>query len=240
MKIKTIIALAGLLGSALFSTAFVQKPNPSKTLENAAEKESFLEFLSQFQKVELPFSIGLNDLEGYQAYRDTKAKPAAKSKHTTPLKATRFIPGSEHYKFSRMGPPEMVAVARFYPSCQTVAVVYSSKQPFGDDLYLNYQMLVYDLKGNLLTKAQDKKGRDGAFTLAYSGVENSMTCTIDAAGKISQSTYKNQWKKDVANHGYDGNKLVDFKLEKTTDFKLDEKGNIGEAKHATIASRATP
>jgi hypothetical protein len=74
MKIKSIIALVSLLGLAIVSTAFVHKPNPPKVIE----KESFLEFLSQFKKVELPYSIGLNDLDGYQDYRENKSKASNK------------------------------------------------------------------------------------------------------------------------------------------------------------------
>ncbi len=240
MKIKSIITFVCLLALGLFSTAFMPKPASKVALENTAEKEDFLQFLSQFKKVEMPFSIGLKDLEGYQAYRTPSPKPAAKSSQKATLKATRFIPGSEASKFSRMGPPELVAVARFYPSDKTVAVVYSSRQQFGSDLNMSYQLMLYDLNGNILLKQSDKKQLAKSFQLAYSSTENSMTCAIDAAGNISQSTYENQWKKDVYEYGYDGNKIVDFKLEKTANFKLDKSGNISEAKHQAVASRATP
>ncbi len=240
MKIKSIIALAGLLSLAIISMAFVQKPIPVKTTELAGEKESFLEFLSQFKKVELPYSIGLNDLDGYRNYRDNKAKPAAKGAKKTSIKTTRFIPESTAGKFSRMGPPELAPVARFYPNDKMVAVVYTFKQHFGGDLNIEYQLLLYDLKGNILQKQKQKTHFSGAFNLAYSSIEKTMTCSIDAAGNIAQAEYKNVWKKDVHEHGFEGNKLVDFKPSKTTAFKLDSKGSLNENKYAATASRAQP
>jgi hypothetical protein len=240
MKIKSIIALVSLLGLAIISMAFVQKPIQVKTTEQAVEKESFLAFLSQFKKVELPYSIGLNDLDGYQDYRDNKAKPAAKGAKNISIKTTRFIPESTAGKFSRMGPPVLSPVARFYPNNQMVAVIYKSQGPFSSEIYASYSLIFYDLKGNILPKSKDDMKWSRGFTLAYSDMENSMTCTIDAAGNISQTEYKNVWKKDVHEHGFEGNKLVDFKPEKTTFLALDSKGNLSESKYALTASRAKP
>src|SRR5262245_26751332 len=112
MKIKSFIAFAGLLVLAVFSMAFMAKPAPKAPAENTAQKENFIQFLSQFKKAELPYTIGLNDMEGYRNYREGKAITVAKISPRTPLNSTRFIPGSEHFKFSRMGPPEMFAVTR--------------------------------------------------------------------------------------------------------------------------------
>jgi hypothetical protein len=241
MKINSIITLASLLSLAIISMAFVQKPIPAKTTELAGEKESFLEFLSQFKKVELPYSIGLDDLDGYQDYRDNKAKSVVKGVNNTAIKATRFIPESTAGKFSRMGPPVLNPVARFYPNNQMVAVIYKSQGPFANEMIAGYSLIYYDLKGNILPKSKDdlKKWSRG-FKLAYSNMQNSMTCTIDTAGNISQTEYKNVWKKDVHEHGFEGNKLVDFKPEKTTFLALDSKGNLNENKYTATASRAVP
>jgi hypothetical protein len=240
MKIKSIIAMASLFSLAIVSTAFIQKPIPVNPAEFAVEKESFLSFLSQFKKVELPYSIGLNDLEGYQVYRDIKSKPAAKSTKKAVIKTTQFIPESQAGKFSRMGPPELVPVVRFYPNDKMVAVVYSSKQRFGGDINIAYQLVLYDLKGNILQKQKEKSHFSGAFNLAYSSLEKTMTCAIDAAGHISQSEYENVWKKAVHEHGYTDNKLIDFKPGKTTYLALDSKGNLNETKYGAVASRARP
>ncbi|MBK8565666.1 MAG: hypothetical protein IPN76_20545 [Saprospiraceae bacterium] len=237
---KSIIAMASLLSLAIISSAFIQKPIPAKTIEKYEKKEPFLEFLSQFKKVELPYSIGLNDLEGYQAYRDIKSKPTAKSIKKTALKTTQFIPASMAGKLSRMGPPTLYPVARFYPNHQMVAVVYKSQGPFDEEIYASYSLILYDLKGNILPRTKDKMGNNRGFRLAHSAMENSLTCTIDATGNISQTEFKNVWKKDVYEHGFEGNKLVDFKAGKTTYFALDSKGNLNETKYTAMASRARP
>lgn len=236
MKIKSIIALVSLLSLTIVSTAFVHKPNPPKVIE----KESFLEFLSQFKKVELPFSIGLNDFEGYQDFRDSKSKSTTKSGNKAGIKTTQFIPESRAGKFSRMGPPTLTPIARFYPNDKMVAVVYSSNQRFGGNLKTTYELLLYDLNGNILPKQQEKLALGRSFNIAYSSFDKSMTCTIDAAGNISQTEYENVWKKDVHEYGIEGNKLVDFKPGKTTAFKLDSKGALNETKYAATASRAEP
>jgi hypothetical protein len=154
-------------------------------------------------------------------------KPAIKGVKGTGIKATRFIPESTAGKFSRMGPPVLNPVARFYPNNQMVAVVYKSQGPFASEIFASYSLIYYDLKGNILPKKQgDLKKWSRGFTLAYSEIENSMTCTIDASGNISQTEYKNVWKKEVEKHGFEGNKLVDFKPSKTTTFKLDSKGKF--------------
>ncbi len=139
-----------------------------------------------------------------------------------------------------MGPPELVPVARYYPNDKMVAVIYSSKQRFGGDLSTAYQLVLYDLKGNILQKQKEKSHLSGAFNLAYSSMDKTMICSIDAAGNVSQTEYENVWKKAVQEHGYDDNKLIDFKPEKTTYMALDSKGNFNETKYAAMASKARP
>lgn len=232
--------MAGLLSLAFFSSAFVPRPAAVSHAENKGGEESFLEFLSQFRKVDLPYAIGLNDLEGYQNYWATKARPIAQANPKKPLWPSRYLPGSEAAKFSRMGPPDLFPVARFYPNNKMVAVIYSSKLHFGDKLSTDYLLMLYDLKGNMLTQRPEKNPRPGPFLLAFSSPEKSMTATIDADGNIGQLTYENQWKKDVRQHGYVANSLTNFKLEKTAVFHLDGKGNFVEPSQNVVVTRAAP
>jgi hypothetical protein len=223
MKIKSIVAMVGLLVVALFSSAFTSS-------KEDARKEEFLVFLSQFPKVDLPFSLGIADMEGYRAYRQGKAQSVAQRIERRVLRPSRFLPGSEASKFSRMGPPEMRPIARFYPNEKMVAVVYAASSPFSDDLYVDYVLAVYDLKGNILPVKQGKTKASWGFPLASSGGEYSVTCSIDSRGHITQTQHLNKWKKDVGVHGYAGNQLVGFEAQKSTHFKIDEKGNITESK----------
>jgi hypothetical protein len=240
MKIKSIIATLGLALLAVASTAFVQKtPQKTSPLE-AAEKEAFLQYLSQFKKVELPYSIGLDNFKGYENYLGKPIKKTVAKPNVVRIKATPFLPESNAGKFSRMGPPTLEAIARFYPNDQMVAVVYSSKPPFGGEEHLNYRMVVYDLNGNILPKQKDKLAYRQAFDLAYSSTDKTMTCTIDASGNISQGTYTNQWLKDLYKHGMEDNKITGVKQEKTSNYRLNSRGEFVESKHGAIASRAEP
>ncbi len=240
MKIKTIIAALGLALLVVVSTAFVQKtPQKTNPLE-AAKKEAFLQYLSQFKKVELPYSIGLEDFNGYDNYRSRQQKQAISKQNGVRLLATPFIPEPNLGKFSRMGPPTLEAIARFYPNDQMVAVVFSSQRPFANDILTSYHIVVYDLNGNILPKKKEELKFQGAFKLAYSSTSTTMTCDIDAYGNILQSTYNNQWLKDVDNHGFEDNKITGFKLEKTANYRLNKTGELSETKYAATASRAEP
>lgn len=240
MKIKTFLALVGLFCLAIISTAFVHKPNaPKPSMAKDLGGEPFLLFLSQFKKVELPYTIGLEDMEGYADYG---VQIKTKSSGAKPIKPTPYLPASSSGKFSRMGPPELTPVARFYPSPQMVAVVYASKQRFGADLHASYNLALYDLKGNILPKAKDKMAYRQAFNLAFSSVDKTMTCRIDTHGNITQQVFQNQWRKNLAENGLDGNMIQGFKAENTLAFQIDAKGNIAEQKEKipATASRAEP
>ena len=241
MKRKFVIALVGLLSLAIISTAFVQKPSTLKTpVVVDKNDESFLAYLSQFKKVDLPYSIGVDDMEGYADYRSFNPKIIIKNPSENQLKSSQFLPESMQGKFSRMGPPELQPIARFYPNGQMVAVVYSSTQPFGEGLNKSYNLVLYDLKGNILPKAKEKMSFTRAFNIAYSSLEKTMTCSIDARGNISQQVYKNQWRKNVANNGLEGNKIQAFKAESTLAYQIDSNGKIAEQKQSVVALRTRP
>lgn len=242
MKIKSLVSLATLFILAITSTAFVQKPNSTKIPVIVEENgESFLEYLSQFKKVDLPYSIGVDDMPEYAEYRNIDSKNRLKNPAQAQLKPSKFLPESMQGKwFSRSGPPELTPVARFYPNLQMVAVVYSSKLPFGNGLNSSQYLVLYDLKGNILPKTKEKTTFNRAFNIAYSSLNKTMTCRIDANGNITQQVYKNQWRQDVAKNGLEGNTIQSFKKENTLAFQIDSKGNIAEQKQSAVASRAQP
>ncbi|MBI1224989.1 MAG: hypothetical protein GC192_07100 [Bacteroidetes bacterium] len=243
MKIKSFIALVGLFSLAIISSAFIQKTNTVKTPVNiSTEGETFVSFLSQFKKVDLPYIFGVDDMEGYADYKNGNQKKATKKSANAHLEPSHFIPESMQGKFSRMGPPELTPVARFYPNPQMVAVIFCSKLPFGDGVNRNYNLVLYDLKGNILPKTKDKSSYHHAFNLAYSSVDKTMTFSIDSNGNITQQLFNNQWRKNVANNGINGNTIQSFKKEDTLAFQIDNKGNIAEQKQTlpATASRAEP
>ena len=62
MKIKSIIAFASLLLLGTISTAFMSGKSVAKTPIVVEDNKGFLEFLSNFEKVKLPYEIGLKDM----------------------------------------------------------------------------------------------------------------------------------------------------------------------------------
>jgi hypothetical protein len=236
MKIKNMFAFAGLLGLALFTMAFVKK-DATKT---SADGQSFVEFLSYFEKTNLPYSIGLSDMLAYKDYRKNTGKRTISQQQKalpahSPLANSSYLPEGRFGKMSRMGPPDIQPLARFYPNENMVAVIYSVQQRFGDGLHKQFNLMLYDLKGNILPKSKASQ----SYQLAFSSVENTGTCTIDANGHIWVNTYKNIWKENVAHEGFIGNELLDFKLSGTEVFKINTKTGLEPVKDYPITSRAS-
>ena len=176
MKIKSLIALAGLFILITSATFSVKKENPKTPANTDFSNESFVEFLSHFEKKDLPYSLGIDELYGTQELKIKKphaAKLSKKQRIVHAIQNSKFIPAAQAGRMSRMGPPEIVPVARFYPNEKTVAVIYSSKLPFGTGINKTYELLFYDLKGNLI-KDEIDEFIDPATTAAYSSVEESM------------------------------------------------------------------
>ena len=240
MKITTILTASGLLGVALLFTAFSSKTS-IPTEKVASEKgESFLEFLSYFPKTDLPYSIGLKDFKGYAPYQNGSAPIVTPQRAVdySPISQSKFMPEEGIRIFSREGPPVLQPVARFYPNEKMVAVVYSSKRPFHNDLLSKYYLLLYDLKGKFIPASKDKSQRMQAFPLAASAYQYSSTCFIDANGYVWINRYDNQWKKDVRKTSYANNQLVDFALAETKVFKMGA-GGVTETNDYPTASRAS-
>ncbi len=236
MKIKNMFAIASLFGIALFTMAFVKK---DATI-TSADGQSFVEFLSYFDKTNLPYSIGLNDMPAYKDYRKNTGKISVSQKQQaipgrSPIATSSYIPEGRFGMMSRMGPPDIQPLARFYPNDKMVAIIYSVQQRFGDGLHKQFNLMLYDLKGNILPKNKENQ----SYQLAFSSVENTGTCTIDANGHIWVNTYQNIWKKNVANEGYIGNELLDFKLSGTEVFKINTKTGLEQLKDYPITSRAS-
>lgn len=236
MKIKTTISLLAILTIALFATAFAPTPKPGTLDEAFAKKERFIEFLSLFKKAELPYWIDLGDLDGYDAYRSGKGNAAKPPKVQRSIKSMEFIPEAR-VEFSRMGPPEIIPLVRFYPNDKMVAVIYSSKLRFTDNLIKCYNLILYDLNGNILTGNDKHTKYANMFNLAYSGVNESMTCMINAKGQITLTEFTNQWKKDLTSHGVEGNKVVGFKKGRTTTYSIGKSGKIQETKQDLASTR---
>lgn len=241
MKITNLIALAGLfilITSATFSN---KKENTETTLIADTSKESFIEFLSHFEKKEMPYSLGLNELYKNAALPSQRPQPAKLNKRkrmTSPIQNSDFIPEARFGGMSRMGPPELIPVARFYPNEKMIAVVYSSQMRFGAGLHKSYMLQLYDLKGNIISPNKEASF-DSAHLIALSSVDESMTCTIDKKGRIWKNTYKNIWKEDVNEKGIVGNGITGHEIESTEVFELKEDGALVQLKEIPTTAKAS-
>ena len=263
MKIKNLLVLASLFFIGTLSSGFIQSSSDITPEENRGE--SFAEFLSHFDKVELPFTLDLKDSKKYKTFK-TKKKvkltqeqkkeqarmDLAHRNSKVSLGRTDFIPEVSRGRFSRMGPPVVHPVARFYPNKNMVAVIYTSSSRFSTEIDEVYKMLVFDLKGNvvfpqneLMKKSKKKMKRSHrfngqeSFLLAQSSIARTTTCQIDEKGRIWQNTYDNQWKENLKEKGYQENQLVNFELKTTKVFEFNKEGTLVELNHIPSDARAS-
>lgn len=251
MKIKNLIVLSSLVFLGTLFSGFVS-PRTEIIIEDKGG-ESFAEFLSHFEKTELPYRFALDDFKQYEVHKKGISKAAYKKTQKkfsksrmrkggveSPISRMKYIPEVARGRFGRMGPPEVHPVARFYPNKKMVAIVYSSKRRFSKDLNTNYNLVVYDLKGKVLfpSKANQKDFRY-AFNLGFSSLENTVAFEIDKEGRIWKNTYDNVWKKNIKKSSFLDNQLVDFKIMDTEVFELNEKGVAVQLKDIPAEARAS-
>lgn len=240
MKFKIIFSL---LAITFVNSAFV---NPTKSLADKPEitNQSFIEFLSLFEKTEMPFKIGLDDFKKYQKATTEVLKSKVKkpkSNLDTKLLQKYLNNGNKNMMLSRMGPPIQMPVARFSPNDQTVAVVYASYRSYRIEKDISFQLALFDLKGNNITSIGTgnllaRYNFNLANTSAYGG---STTCTIQADGYIWQRNYKAIWEKDEKEFGIQDNTIIDYELVDTNVFQIRADGNIAEAKNYPVRDRAS-
>lgn len=254
MKFKNLILLSSLFLFTILSTAFVEPAAPEvKIVDEKTPASEFAEFLSHFEKVELPYSLSLNDLEQYDIYRnnanDKAIKKVSKKSYKkikgkigySPITRSKYIHETIRGSFGRGGRPDIRPLARFYLNEKSVAIVYSSQMSFGGDLFKSYNLIVYDFKGNVLFPAKNnaEKYFVGEFNLGSTSSQSTTTFKIDEQGKIWKNTYENVWKNDLNENGFIDNQLVDFKIKETKVFQLNEKGVAEELKTIPFDGRAS-
>lgn len=256
MKIKNLIVFSCLLMLGAFTSGFIY-PNTATIAEEKGE-ESFAKFLSHFEKIEMPYELNLKDLKKYENFQGSamtrmavKNLPSFSSQKRSPISRTKFIPEVARGAFKRMGPPEVEAIARFYPNKKSVAVIYKTLPRYAQNINENYRLMVYDLVGNVvfpmknIKEKKSKKKRkkifdvSESFALGHSMTQSTMIFKIDKEGRIWRSTYKNVWKDDLREKGIQDNELVNFDLEKSDVFKFDEDGFVLELNGISSEARAS-
>lgn len=245
MKLKQLMCFSGLFSIMLCSTAFV---NPAIEINEPQKeaKRSFAEFLSHFEKTDLPFAVELDDLPKYEAMKtvNTKQLQSKKSKapaSNSPKVFQEYLPDGSLGRMSRMGPPNVLPVARFYPNDESVAVVFMTYHPFGHYQSMQFKLAVYNLKGELLPyfEQEEDYGYTEAYRLAYVSVGSTNTFKIDKEGNIWKNRYENIRKDDRKKKGIKDNEVIAYELKETTVFELKANGLIEELKEYPITDRAS-
>lgn len=248
MKIKTYFSLSGLFLVFMLSSGFI-KPN-TEVVEPTGRKASFAEFLSHFDKIDMPFSVNLNNKYVYENQKKTKLKKVSKKAPKTKsqnnyLLMKNFIPEIKSGMFSRSGPPAVIPIARFYPNDKMIAVIYMTYFPMRSERMSSYNMSLYDLKGKRIQT--DKRAREEedefdlpyGFNLAYNSYQKTESFSIDEQGQIWKKTYKNIWKNNVKETGFIDNEIIGYDLEKTNVFDIHSNGLVEESKSYKVDDRAS-
>lgn len=236
MIIKIIFSALTL---TFFTTGLtITDPMPERRIYSspAAEKgHAFKHFLSYFEKKELPYTIRPQDMEGYkkEASREIPLiytrSPSGLSMPSFRDLAKFYIPSSQGLKFSRMGPPVVLPVARFYPDDQSVAIVYELRQRYGSALTRNYHLSYFDLEGNTINPSVKKKERLKhkknknltGLLVASSGYLTTKGFHINPDKNFKIVSYNNDWQLDPSKNNPDQNKLIGFKKYKEEFYRLD-------------------
>lgn len=219
---------------ALATSAFIE---PQPIPEEAPEEEgiSFAEFLSHFNKIELGYEVGLRDFSAtknlLEAKRKTKKK--VKGKNIKRSVMMEYLVDVEHSMYSRMGPPEILPVARFYPDDQTVAIIYVPYRSFGRVETFTYKLACFDLQGNALPKQKDQWKT--AYEIGEDGRQMSTTFRIDEQGNIRQSFYKKLWLKDVQKKGFVDNEVIGYELTGSKVLNIKSDGSVKEVENYIVS-----
>ncbi len=230
---KSLVFL-GLL--FLLNTGFV---NYEKVENGGDRQQKFLEFLSYFEKVSLPYALELNELPYNKISKNAKLdnlNDQGKSQGFYGI-AQAFLPLDRIGKFSRIGRPIIQPVARFFPDDKTVAVIYKSSMQFSSYLMNEYTIAYYDLKGNLFGRSKKRAAFKNYQQIGFTNMHQSQIFTIFPSGKIETVLYNNHWEKKLNKVAIEQNKVVGFRKVKQTDYELVSAHGIQEIGQVEFTAR---
>lgn len=239
MKTVKIISLSSLLIFVFLTSAFTPASETHSLEKAVAKKISFPEFLSHFEKVSMPFQVGLEDQWKYELPNKSKkaGKKSLEKKAPDRREMGEYLPIFSTGLYSRMGPPQVVPLARFYPNERSVAVIYMVYKRFWRANSGNYQMAIFDLKGNLINKEQSRLSE--GFELARNSREETQTFIISDDGYIVKTKYKNIWRNDQQKKGVKDNQIIAYEKQGEETFYINEKGLVKAVKNYPDNSRAS-
>ena len=207
----------------------------SNHYKNEDYKNDFARFLSHFDKVDKPQTLDLASLTAvFQDNKFITEKPAIENDLQE-----KFIYESKRFRISRMGPPEIYPVARYYPTEEHVAVVYVSKMKFGH-APLSYVVKIFDFNGQSI-KVNNKKGIPntfGSMPIASKGYHNATTFEMKDDGTYCLKDFEPEWKLDVGKFGVHDNEIISYHLKDTRFYKINSKGQIQHLSSPPMEDRA--
>lgn len=237
MKNKPIMFSLFFTLVVFMTQSFVVTP-----VKEASNKKAFLEFLSHFELKELPFAMNMEDYKkNYQKMEAELSATAQKKskKHSASLGSINAVArpfiGEVKSMFSRMGPPDIFPVARFYIDKQSIAVVYLSKRRFGGENNHHYRLQLFDLDGNTIPLQDDELNHTfNAFTLGQVSYYQNITFRLDDKGRIWQNRYEPVNKKMMSKKAFSNEQ----KLKETVVFQVVGKKGIHKLDHIPTDARA--
>jgi len=215
-----------LLSSGLFLSTNVKhasKVNFEK-LENV--NAEFVQFLSLFDKTHLPYEMSLEEVIALNESDSRLDRQQSILINSVLLEASLY-----NTAFSRLGPPQIKPLKRFYTSNKTIAVTYLQK---GFAKASGAIMIaIFDLKGRLLSKKEDNgkvsKKKFKSFpmsTISNTDFNETQSFKITPEGLIYKTIYKNIWKKDTHEFGFHENEIIDRKIASEEIIQIKSDGSI--------------
>ena len=209
----------------LVNTAFIQpeqeiQSKTQSTIEEENKQMQFIELLSYFENKMLPLEILPQSMEEYGSSK-TKTSAVLSSAQLAKVDTRefrtitqKFIPGLMALKFSRMGPPLIVPVARYYPSEETVAIIYELRHRYSSPNNRSFYLSYYDLKGNLLNQHEVKNNKrkvkklETDFLVASISYLETRNLKIDKWGTIQIDLFENNWEQDPKKVSMEDNQFL--------------------------------
>jgi len=221
---KTLALILSLVLSSLFTpnngnTAFAKQDTEIKG------NKAFAKFLSHFEKSDSPLSMDQSDLKKLLGYSHAASTKNLIGNEVSNEDLQEFLPFAKRSKFSRMGPPIVRPLNRFYPDESIIAVTYTMKS----SMFISgstVMMSLFDLRGNMIEQPARDKFAYQAVLLAQESPENMVVCSGRAPNEIYRTTFKNIWKKDYYQFGMEGNSIVKYEKQKMEVLKIEPDGKV--------------
>lgn len=197
--------------STLHRTQPAPAPAPAATAVElaaaAVPDPDFTDFLKQFPKASLPYSLSAEYLKEYymaaieiDESSGTAEQEARYNSRVRLHDPRHFLAGSRHSMFSRI-PVFLEPVARLETPTH-YAVVFSESQGFGW-AYTDYHVAVFTRSGRLLSE----------HPVAGTGSAELTAVAIDARLHALVQTYRINWEKDYYENGTEGNSITGLTLD---------------------------